>query len=63
MNPFWHLVWAIPATAIFGLLLAAYWPLGKDPEGPPFVGFDEQQFLRLKGHGDNCGCEFCVPPM
>lgn len=37
---YWNLVWIIPACIGIGIVLAAFWPFGKGPEGPPYVGFD-----------------------
>lgn len=38
----WNLVWAVPLCVLFGVFLSAYWPFGKGPEGPPYVGFDSE---------------------
>jgi hypothetical protein len=39
---FWNLVWIIPLAVVIGIGIAAYWPFGKGPEGPPYVGFEEE---------------------
>jgi hypothetical protein len=36
----WNLAWAIPLVILIGIFIAAYWPFGKGPEGPPYVSFD-----------------------
>lgn len=50
MFPLYHLIWIIPAIVVLGVLISAYWPLGKEP-APPYVGFDEHldQYLADKG--------------
>lgn len=37
---FWNLVWLLPLVAGIGVFIAVFWPFGKGPEGPPYVGFD-----------------------
>lgn len=36
----WNLTWIIPVVFWIGIFAACYWPYGKGPEGPPYVGFD-----------------------
>jgi hypothetical protein len=38
----WSILYGIPIGVLLGILLAAYWPFGKGPEGPPYVSFDEK---------------------
>lgn len=36
----WNLTWIIPVVFWIGVFAACYWPYGKGPQGPPYVGFD-----------------------
>lgn len=40
---FWNLIWIIPLAVLIGIFIAAYWPYGKGPEGPPYAEFEKDE--------------------
>jgi hypothetical protein len=53
----WSWLYGVPIGALLGIFLAAYWPFGKGPEGPPYyAGFSAND-----GHDHGGSCEDVHP--